>query len=42
MNRTEKLIEQLNDTKKIKNIRLAKSISKIHNGYIFGTKEGKS
>ena len=42
MNRTEKLIEQLNGTKKIKNIRLAKSISKIHNGYIFGTKEGKS
>ena len=42
MNRTEKLIEQLNDTKKIKNIRLAKSISKIHNGYIFGTKEGKN
>ena len=38
MNRTDKLIEKLNETKKIKNIRLAKSISMIHNGYIFGAR----
>ena len=41
MDNTEKVIEQLRKTKKIKNIRLAKSISKLHNGYIFGEKEAR-
>ncbi len=39
MEKTKKLIEQLRTTKKIRNLILARSISKLDDGYVLGEKE---